>query len=85
MNNIFYFAFVGIIVVVSLYIILKILIKKFNPEESKVKLYAADTFKLIKEKYKKDDIFFIRDLIKQMPDIHILKEKDYYQYILYIY
>lgn len=27
MNNIFYFAFVGIIVVVSLYIILKILIK----------------------------------------------------------
>ena len=28
MNNIFYFAFVGIIVVVSLYIILKILIKK---------------------------------------------------------
>ena len=30
MNNIFYFAFVGIIVVVSLYIILKILIKKFQ-------------------------------------------------------
>lgn len=25
----------------------------------------------------KDDIFFIRDLIKQVPDIHILKEKDY--------
>lgn len=25
----------------------------------------------------KDDIFFIKDLIKQMPDIHILKEKDY--------
>jgi len=25
----------------------------------------------------KDDIFFIRDLIKKMPDIHILKEKDY--------
>lgn len=25
----------------------------------------------------KDDIFFIRDLVKQMPDIHILKEKDY--------
>lgn len=25
----------------------------------------------------KDDIFFIRDLIKQMPDIHILREKDY--------
>lgn len=27
--------------------------------ESKIKLYASDTFKLIKEKYKKDDIFFI--------------------------
>ena len=25
----------------------------------------------------KDDIFFIRDLIKQMPELHILKEKDY--------
>lgn len=25
----------------------------------------------------KDDIFFIKDLIKQMPDVHILKEKDY--------
>ena len=25
----------------------------------------------------KEDIFFIRDLIKQMPEIHILKEKDY--------
>ena len=25
----------------------------------------------------KDDIFFIRDLIKQIPDLHILKEKDY--------
>lgn len=40
MNNIFYFAFVGIIVVISLYIILKILIKKFNPEQTKVKLYG---------------------------------------------
>ena len=40
MNNIFYFAFVGIIVVISLYIILKILIKKFDPEKSKVKLYG---------------------------------------------
>lgn len=40
MDNIFYFAFAGIIVVISLYIILKILIKKFNPEESKVKLYG---------------------------------------------
>ena len=25
----------------------------------------------------KDDIFFIRDLVKQIPDIHLLKEKDY--------
>lgn len=25
----------------------------------------------------KDDIFFIKDLIKQMPDIHVIKEKDY--------
>ena len=25
----------------------------------------------------KDDIFFIKDLIKQMSDVHILKEKDY--------
>ena len=25
----------------------------------------------------KDDIFFIRDLVKQMPHIHVLKEKDY--------
>ena len=25
----------------------------------------------------KDDIFFIKDLIKQMADVHILKEKDY--------
>lgn len=25
----------------------------------------------------KDDVFFIKDLIKQMPDIHILKGKDY--------
>lgn len=37
--------------------------------ESKVKLYAADTFKLIKEKYKKDDIFFIMgsDNFRKMP------------------
>ena len=25
----------------------------------------------------KDDIFFIRDLVKQISDIHVLKEKDY--------
>lgn len=25
----------------------------------------------------KDGIFFIKDLIKQMPDIHVIKEKDY--------
>ena len=40
MNNIFYFAFTSLIVVISLYIILKILIKKFDPEKSKVKLYG---------------------------------------------
>lgn len=40
MNNIFYFAFTSLIVVISLYIILKILIKKFNPEKTKVKLYG---------------------------------------------
>lgn len=40
MNNIFYFAFTSIIVVISLYVILKILIKKFDPEKSKVKLYG---------------------------------------------
>lgn len=40
MDNIFYFAFTSIIVVISLYIILKILIKRFNPEKSKVKLYG---------------------------------------------
>lgn len=40
MNNIFYFAFTSLIVVISLYIILKILIRKFNPEKTKVKLYG---------------------------------------------
>ena len=25
----------------------------------------------------KDDIFFIKDLIKEMQDIHVIKEKDY--------
>lgn len=40
MNNMFYFAFTSLIVVISLYIILKILIKRFDPEESKVKLYG---------------------------------------------
>lgn len=40
MNDIFYFAFVGLIVIISFYTILKILIKKFNPEQSKVKLYG---------------------------------------------
>ena len=25
----------------------------------------------------KDDIFFIKDLIKQIPGVHVLKEKDY--------
>ena len=40
MNNIFYFAFTSLIVVISLYIILKILIRKFNPKKTKVKLYG---------------------------------------------
>ena len=40
MNNIFYFAFTSLIVVISLYIILKILIKRFDPEKTKVKLYG---------------------------------------------
>ena len=40
MNNIFNFAFTSLVVVISLYIILKILIKKFDPEKSKVKLYG---------------------------------------------
>lgn len=40
MEDILYFAFVGLIVLISLYIILKILIKKFNPKESKVNIYG---------------------------------------------
>ena len=40
MENILYFASVGLIVLISLYAILKILIKKFNPEESKVNIYG---------------------------------------------
>lgn len=40
MNNIFYFAFTSIIVVICLSIILKVLIKKFNPEKSKVQIYG---------------------------------------------
>lgn len=37
--------------------------------ESKIKLYALDTFELIKEKYNKDDIFFIMgsDNFRKMP------------------
>lgn len=37
--------------------------------ESKIKLYASDTFNLIKEKYNKDDIFFIMgsDNFREMP------------------
>ena len=37
--------------------------------ESKIKLYAADTFELIKEKYNKEDIFFIMgsDNFRKMP------------------
>ena len=37
--------------------------------ESKIKLYASDTFKLIKEKYKEDELFFIMgsDNFRKMP------------------
>lgn len=37
--------------------------------ESKIKLYASDTFKLIKEKYKDNEIFFIMgsDNFRKMP------------------
>ena len=34
MENVLYFASVGLIVLISLYAILKILIKKFNPEDT---------------------------------------------------
>lgn len=40
MENIFNFAFTSLIVVITLYIILKVLIKKFDPEKSKVKIYG---------------------------------------------
>ena len=40
MNDIFNFAIVALIVIISIYAILKLLIKKFNPEESKVRLYG---------------------------------------------
>lgn len=40
MENILYLAFVGLIVLITLYVILKILIKKFNPQESKVNIYG---------------------------------------------
>lgn len=37
--------------------------------ESKIKLYATNTFELIKEKYNKDDIFFVMgsDNFRKMP------------------
>lgn len=37
--------------------------------DSKIKLYAIDTFELLKEKYNKDDIFFIMgsDNFRKMP------------------
>lgn len=38
--------------------------------ESNIKLYAIDTFRLLKEKYSEDDIFFIMgsDNFRKMPD-----------------
>ena len=41
MDNIFYFAIASLIVVISIYLILKILIKRFNPEKSQVKIYGV--------------------------------------------
>lgn len=41
MENVFYFAFSGLIVIISLYAILKILIKKFDPEKTRVRLYGV--------------------------------------------
>ena len=40
MKDIFDFAIVALIVIISIYAILKLLIKRFNPEESKVRLYG---------------------------------------------
>lgn len=40
MENIFNFAFTSLIVIISLYAIFKILIKKFDPEKSRVRLYG---------------------------------------------
>lgn len=40
MENVFYFAITSLIVIITLYVILKILINKFDPEKSKVKLYG---------------------------------------------
>ena len=40
MKDIFNFAIVALIVIISIYAILKLLIKRFNPEESKVRLYG---------------------------------------------
>lgn len=51
MNDIFYFAFAALIVVIAIYIILKVLIKKFNPEKSQVRIYGIlqgiSTFEII--------------------------------------
>ena len=40
MNDVFYFTISALIVIIIIYIILKLLIKKFNPEKSKVRLYG---------------------------------------------
>lgn len=40
MENIFYFAFTCLTVIIILYAILKVLLKKFDPEKSKVRLYG---------------------------------------------
>lgn len=40
MENVLYFAIVSLIVIITIYAILKVAIKKFNPEESKIKIYG---------------------------------------------
>lgn len=40
MENVFYFAFAGLIVIISLYVMLKVLVKLFDPEKTRVRLYG---------------------------------------------
>ena len=67
----------GLISALDRYSMLKLAIEneeKMEIEElaiqSKIKLYAADTFKLLKEKYNKDELFFVMgsDNFRKMPN-----------------